>query len=111
MHICILFGILKFVDADVEELKDLLKRDIAISEDTNHMVHSMRRSARWGVFLKIVWWVAILFASGAAYVLYVQPYVEQLQQVYGQVQEGGRQVQTLSGEAQEFIKNLLPNAQ
>lgn len=81
------------MDPELEEIKRMLQKNVALAEDTNHIVHKLRRNIWWGRLWTIVWWVAILAVSGAAYYVYLQPYVDQLSQAYGNVQGWQVQVQ------------------
>lgn len=78
---------------DIEELKELVEKNTKLSEDTNRTVHKMRRSALWGRFFQLAWWIAIIAVSGAAYYIYLQPYVGQIEALYEQFKASGQQVQ------------------
>jgi hypothetical protein len=80
---------------------------LQITKDTNHMVHKMRRAQMWGRFYQIAWWIAILAISGYTYYVYAQPYVDRLLQLYGQVQAGTAQAQSLQSEVSSFFGNWL----
>jgi hypothetical protein len=94
---------------DLEEIKEMSKRTLALAEDTNRMVHRMRRAAAWGRFFQIVWWVVIIAVSGAAYYYYLAPYVNRLEQLYGQVEGINQQGQNWSTELQQFFSHLTPS--
>ena len=94
------------MDDDIEEVKEIAKKSLALAQDTNRVVHKMLRAARWGRFIKLVWWVAILAISAAAYYYYIQPYVEKLSQAYAGVQASGQRAQSLEQQVQDFLKNL-----
>lgn len=94
------------MDEDIEEVKELAKKNLALAQDTNRVVHKLRRAAWWGRFFQLLWWVAILVVSGAAYYYYLQPYVGKLEQAYANFQQSGRQAQSLEQQAQNFFKNL-----
>jgi hypothetical protein len=96
------------MDDDIQEIKQMAKRALALAEDTNRTVHRMRRSAQWARFFQIVWWVAILAVSGAAYYYYLQPYVDRLEQLYGQVEGVNQQGQSWSAELQQFLNKITP---
>jgi hypothetical protein len=78
---------------DIEELKELVEKNTKLAEDTNRTVHKMRRSALWGRFFQLAWWIAIIAVSGAAYYIYLQPYVGQIEALYEQFKTSGQQVQ------------------
>jgi len=84
---------------DIEELKELVEKNIKLTEDTNRTVHKMRRSAIWGRVFQMVWWGVIIIVSGAAYYIYLQPYVGQIEDLYTQFKASGQQFQ-------DFIQNL-----
>ncbi len=99
------------MDPDIEELKKLVQENIALSKDTNHIVHGMRRNARWSRFAKVVWWVAIFAISAAAYYLYLQPYLIRLEQMYSTVQTGSQQAQNYQQQFADFFKQFTPKTQ
>ncbi|MDO8518358.1 MAG: hypothetical protein Q7S26_03655 [bacterium] len=94
------------MDDDIEEIKELAKKSLALAQDTNRVVHGMRRGAWWGRFFKLLWWVAIFAVSSAVYYYYVQPYVDKIGQAYAQVQSTGQKAQSLESQVQNFLKNL-----
>jgi hypothetical protein len=89
------------IDPEMEELKELVKRQSAKIEDTNRIVHKLLRSQRWDRLFRLVWWLAILGVTGAAYYYYVQPYLDQLLALYGQAEGFGDQFR-------EFFQSFRP---
>ncbi|MCX6820128.1 MAG: hypothetical protein NT019_02500 [Candidatus Adlerbacteria bacterium] len=87
------------MDEDIEELKELVKKNLQMTEDTHRIVRGMRSSARWGRFFSIVWWLVVLAVSGATYYIYVQPYVQQVENAY----TNGKNFET---QVQDFFKNF-----
>lgn len=85
-------------DLDLEELKELVKRQAQLNADTNKMVRSMRRSQRIHTFMSILWWVLIAGVSLYTYFNYVQPYVEQIMGIYGSAQNFQGQIQGFFGQ-------------
>ena len=75
-----------FVDPEVDELKELVRTNIKLSQDTNRLLHGMRRAAWWGRVFRLLWWVAILGLSGALYFYFFAPYVEKIVQFYSGAQ-------------------------
>ncbi|MFA6076846.1 MAG: hypothetical protein WC735_02100 [Candidatus Paceibacterota bacterium] len=64
------------------EERELLNRSVALAEENNKMLHSMRRSMRLASITRAIYWIFIIgSAVGAFYLL--QPYVDQLKDVYG----------------------------
>lgn len=74
------------MDPEIQELKELIQRTIALSEETNKRVSSMQRSARLSRFLGFLWWAAILVISAYTYYYYVMPHVERILELYGSAQ-------------------------
>lgn len=94
------------VDPDIEELKQIVKRQGEVIEETNRMMHSMRRGARWRFFWSVLWWGAILLVSAGTYYYYVQPYVEQIQKAYVGFQQQAHKAETLQGQVAEWLKQF-----
>ena len=74
------------MDPEIEELKELVRHNTKLVEDTNKVVHGMRRSQRMRTFLSLVWWFFIIGASSFAYYYLLGPYMGQLMQLYGNAQ-------------------------
>ncbi|HVV39355.1 MAG TPA: hypothetical protein VHD31_03485 [Candidatus Paceibacterota bacterium] len=69
----------------IEELKQLVRQSIALSEENNKLLHGMRRSAWVSRGIRVLWIVGILIVSFYSY-LYVQPYLNQILDFYGNLQ-------------------------
>ena len=69
------------------------------------MLHKMRRTALWGRLFHFFYWAVIIGLSIGAY-YFVQPYVEQLQGVYGGLKEDVGAVQGAVGKLGD-VGNLL----
>lgn len=82
---------------------------LRLTKETNRMVHKMRRSQLWGRFFQIVWWIAIVAISGAAYYYYAAPYVNKIEQLYAQLEQGGAQAQSMGTEVSSFFGNWIPH--
>ena len=82
---------------------------LKLTQETNKMVHKMRRSMLWGRFYQVVWWIAILAISGAAYYYYAAPYVNKLEQLYAQVQADSAQAQSVGTQTSSFFGNWMPH--
>src|SRR4051812_39635721 len=78
------------MDDEIEEIKELVQKDIQIGDETRKMVYQMRRSARWGLVFQVLYWLLILGVVGAGY-YYVSPYVSQLFGFYSEVQTNNSQ--------------------
>ncbi|HEY4505443.1 MAG TPA: hypothetical protein VJG67_02020 [Candidatus Paceibacterota bacterium] len=64
------------------EEKKLLERCVALGEENNDMLRSMRRSMRLGRIMSLLYWVFIIGSAVGAYYL-IQPYIEQISDAYG----------------------------
>ncbi len=85
-------------DTDLEELKELVKRQAQLNADTNKIVHSMRRGQRLRSLWGIVWWLLIFGISAYTYYTYVQPRVEQVMGVYSSTQNLEQQARGFFGQ-------------
>ena len=88
---------------DYEELRDMMKKTLALTMDTNRMVHKMRRAAMWGRIMQLVWWGVVIAVSGAAYYYYLEPYVNDLVKLYNQAQATSSQTPGFNQEVQQFF--------
>lgn len=78
-------------------------------KENNKMLKKMRRDAFVGGIIKFVWWAAILFIIPyLMYVFYLQPYVDQIQSLYGTVNESAQKVDQATSDFQN-LKNSLPS--
>ncbi|MDB5225028.1 MAG: hypothetical protein JWO43_650 [Candidatus Adlerbacteria bacterium] len=93
------------MDPDIEEIKEMAKKALALAEDTNRTVHKLRHAAWWGFFFQMLWWGAVLGSSAFAYHYYVQPYVANLQGLYSQVQTGTQQAQSLEKIVSDYVRS------
>lgn len=64
------------------EERQILIQTHRMVEENNQLIRKMRRAALWGRLWHILYWVIIIGASLGAY-YFIQPYVEQVQGVYG----------------------------
>jgi len=94
------------MDPEIEEIKEKLNKVLALSEDTNRVMRSMRRSQRWARFFSIAWWLFILGASGAAYYYFFQPYLMQVMSMY-QSLSGGSSGGGFEQQFADYIKQYL----
>lgn len=85
-------------DLDLEELRELIKRQAQLNADTNKVVHSMRRAQRVHTFFTLLWWSLVIGVSVYTYFNYVQPYIEQVIAVYGSAQDFQGQIQGFFGQ-------------
>ncbi|MBC7836956.1 hypothetical protein H7X87_04260 [Acetobacteraceae bacterium] len=70
------------MDQEIEELKELVRQNTKVVEETNKIVHGMRRSARWSATFRVVWWLAIVGVTASIYYFYLAPYFGALQQFF-----------------------------
>jgi len=63
------------------EERELLNRCVSLAEDNNKMLHSMRISQRWASVARAIYWIFIIGSAVGAYYI-IQPYVDQLKDVY-----------------------------
>ena len=76
------------MDSDIQKL---LERNIALSEENNKMLRRLQSNMRWGRFIHAVYWIIIIGSAFGAY-YFIQPYIDQLLQIYGKVQTVGGSV-------------------
>lgn len=86
------------MDPETNELKELVRQSIALSQENNKMLHAMRRSSRWSFILRILWWLTIFGVSSAVYYYYLAPYVMQLLNLYQSAQHAIEQAQQVGSQ-------------
>lgn len=75
------------------EERNLLERTYKLAEENNDILKSIRRTNRFSLLLRVLYWVVIIGASAGAYYL-IQPYVNQVLGLYSDAQNT---VQTVKG--------------
>lgn len=93
------------LDRDDEDLRELVKKTLALTQENNRMLRGMRSSVRWGRFFTLLWWGVILASTGVAY-YYLQPYIEQAQQIYMQAREANHQAENYGAQFADFLNQL-----
>ena len=71
------------------EERELLNKAVSLAEDNNKMLRYMKRSAHVSNIMRVIYWL-IIIGSGVAGFYILQPYADQLVQMY----------QSVSGEIQ-----------
>lgn len=72
-----------YTDADLEEL---IRRTLKVAEDNNRMLRAMRRDVWVGRVSRVLFWLLLLVGSYVVYYVFLAPYIDQMQQIYTQVQ-------------------------
>jgi hypothetical protein len=92
------------------EERSLLERTHKLAEENNEILRSIRRTNRFSMAFRILYWAVIIVVSFGAY-YFIQPYVETMLGAYEQVQSGlsGLQgnldaVQTATGSLRDLLK-------
>jgi hypothetical protein len=78
---------------DDSETHKLLKETFELSKDNNKMLKRLQSNMRWGRFIHSLYWIIIIGSAFGAY-YFVQPYIDQLLQVYSGVQNIGDSIPT-----------------
>mgnify|MGYP001584060200 FL=1 len=68
----------------MDDIKDLLRKNLEVSERTLQLVEKMHRAALWARFFTLVKWVVIIGGLVWSY-LALQPYIQQLLGISQQV--------------------------
>ena len=83
------------------EERSLLERTYKLTEENNDILRSIRRSNRWSMAIKAIYWIVIIGLSiGAFY--FIQPYIEFMTSALG---IGGEQAGSATA-SQSFLKNF-----
>lgn len=77
------------------EIKRLVEKVLEVSEENNKILRGIQRANRWAIAFRIFYWLIIIGLSVGAF-YFIQPYIDQLMEVYGGLRGGVDQVQNLS---------------
>ncbi len=90
-------------DQEIDELKELVRQNIKLTQDTNRVVRDMRRASR----LKSLFWFLIfclsIGSSVYTYFYFIEPRINQIKAVY---QKDVMPLQSASGNFLDFLKNF-----
>jgi uncharacterized membrane protein len=64
------------------EERELLNKNIALAEENNSMLRSIKRSMLWGRVMSVIYWILIIGISVGAF-YFLQPYIDQVVKTYG----------------------------
>ena len=73
------------------EMRELLE----LTRENNKLLHKMRRHAIIGSIMRLFYWTLILGGPIVLYYYFLQPYIDQLLEVYSGVQSGVDDVQKI----------------
>ncbi len=68
------------------EERELLKETAELTKENNKILHSIRRSARFSSFLRILYWIIILGSAFGTY-YFIQPYIDVFIKSYSSMQQ------------------------
>ena len=87
------------------EEKSLLERTYKIVEENNIILRAMRRANRFGIFMKILYWLVIIGISvGVLYSL--QPYLQKVTNAFGEAQNALSGINTSIDQAQNVLNSV-----
>ena len=91
----------------------LMQENLELARENNKILKGMRRSQRFGLIFKVVFWLVILGAPVLLYYYFFAPYIEQILGIYTEIQGGAEAVQNINAitprsfPGSEFIDNIL----
>ncbi len=85
------------------EERQLLIQTHRLTEENNHLLRKMHRAALWGRVFHFFYWVLIIGTSVGAY-YFIQPYIDQLTQVYGGIKGDVSSVQGVVNQLKNTLK-------
>ncbi|MFA6295022.1 MAG: hypothetical protein WC666_01200 [Candidatus Paceibacterota bacterium] len=89
------------------EEKSLLERTYKMVEENNDILRKMRRANRFGIAMRIFYWVVIIGASiGAFY--FLQPYINSMMGIIDQAQSVVRGINGTVDQAKEVLNASTP---
>ncbi len=78
---------------DIAKTQDQIVREThKLAKENNRLIRAMRRDAFFGLIFKLIFWAIILGLPVILYFYFLQPYIDQVVNVYGEVQEDVGQI-------------------
>ncbi len=71
-----------------DEIKSMLKKNLALTKDNNRLLRKIRRNAVIGGIFKLVWFAVIIGLPVVLYYYVLQPYISQVTDTYAQIGGG-----------------------
>ncbi len=88
------------------EERSLLERTHKLAEENNEILRSIRRTNRFAVIMRVLYWVVIIGVSFGAY-YFIQPYLEAMLGAYSQVQGSIQGLQGGNSVTQNSLNSLI----
>ena len=87
------------MDPQIEQLKELIRQNTALTQEVHAMVKSMHRTAVWGRVGKFIWLVVIAAFSVGAF-FYLLPYLQEMKELYDTAQQALEQARQFGNQFQ-----------
>lgn len=94
-----------------QEVKDLLQKNLEVAKQNNRMLKKMRRGAIIGFFIKVIIWAFVLGAPVFLYFNFFAPRLQEVIDLYRQVQGGAQDVQQLQMRVSDLLETVIPGGQ
>jgi hypothetical protein len=78
-----------------QEIEDLLRENVRLTRENNHILHKLWRAEVTGFWTKVVFYALIIGVPVFIYQFYLQGYVQQLQKTYDSMRGTVEQVKQL----------------
>ena len=80
---------------DEMDVEELLRVNIRLTQENNKLLKKMRRDARFSFWMRILFFLFISGSAYYAYHFYLQEYINQLLNMYKELQTGVENVKNL----------------
>lgn len=84
------------MNPEIEELKQLIRQNTALTQEVHGMVKSLHRASIWSKVLRGVW-IAFVVASAIGAFVFLGPYLQQIGALYESIQEALQMAQQQFG--------------
>ncbi|MEI8338044.1 MAG: hypothetical protein WCF92_02755 [bacterium] len=89
-----------------DEIENLLRETRDLAEENNKILKGIRRSNRWGAFIKVFYWIIFIALTIGAFA-YIQPYLDSMLKLYNQVEGANNQITASQGTISGGIKDYF----
>jgi len=91
---------------DDRPTRELVEETLDLTRENNRRLRSMQRAQFWGGVFRLLFWAIILGIPVILYYYFLQPYVDQVVEVYGGIQQTTQDIQEVRNSVPEFPEEI-----
>jgi len=92
-----------------EEVKQLLRQNLELTQENNKLLKKARRARTWGVIFRVLWWAIILGLPFILYFYFLESYVGDIVETYTGFKGGVDSVNQVNNNLPPILQGLFGN--